>query len=374
MSITNSLAPAKYKAGYTLEDGKGQGSTGPYNPKKELIKNNDDILRKMGLDPEQYMIVGKIHQWTKDQPDGTTLKSIFAGFQTRTEENTATEQLLASQITPIPAIQPAEGYHQPYIYCISDCQLGKADRKGGTDEFLARYYNILSQAAAECEREQPETLIIADVGDPIENIFNYANQSDHLDLGLDQQLALWQRILTQTIQTLAPYAKHTIILAVPSNHGQVRNSMGNQMSNHDFGISSLHAVENAYKLLGTDLSLEFKYPNTEWDDYVAITVNKANLLFTHGHNAKRQDKIPDWLAGLSATENSDWAKANIVITGHFHNRRYLTSRGRDIIECPTLESSSDWLYKISGEWSTPGLATFRINNGKLSTLKFIDED
>ena len=53
-------APKQYQAGYTLNGDTGTGSTGPYDPDSELIKTNDDILRKMGLDPESWIIESSI--------------------------------------------------------------------------------------------------------------------------------------------------------------------------------------------------------------------------------------------------------------------------------------------------------------------------
>ena len=64
-------APKQYRAGYTLNGDTGTGSTGPFDPNSELIKTNDEILRKMGLDPNSLVIEGNIHQWSKQMPDGT---------------------------------------------------------------------------------------------------------------------------------------------------------------------------------------------------------------------------------------------------------------------------------------------------------------
>lgn len=372
---TNLNIPDKYRQGFEIEDDKGSGSTGAFDPAKELISTNEQILTKMGLDPETWVIEGNIHQWSKQMPDGTDRTSIFAGFHRKDENHDKTVARLASLIPQVKTqhVGSRSEWGLSRVFVISDPQVGKLDKEGGTPELLKRWSSILEQALAEVKDVRPETLVIADCGDSIENMFNYANQTTHVDLTLDQQLVQWQRMLIQAIVTLAQYANHTIITGVPSNHGEVRNGLKAQVGNGDYGIGVLHQVEDAFKQIGTELDLTFIYPDSEWDDCVSIPLDGANILFTHGHNAGTQNKIPTWIEGQAANPASRFAQATIVVTGHFHNRRYLTSHGRDIIECPTLESSSNWLYKVKGEWSVPGATMFSVYEGRLSNLHFIDE-
>ena len=98
-------APKQYRAGYTIDGYTGTGSTGPYDPDSELIKTNDDILRKMGLDPESWIIEGNIHQWSKQMQDGTMRVSIFAGFRRRTAENDRAAQDISKLIVPVPPLR-----------------------------------------------------------------------------------------------------------------------------------------------------------------------------------------------------------------------------------------------------------------------------
>lgn len=364
-------APKQYHAGYTLDGDTGTGSTGPFDPNSELIKTNDDILRKMGLDPKAWIIDGNIHQWSKQMQDGTMRVSIFAGFHRKTEENEQAARDLAKLIIPITPRETANGDGDPLVFVISDPQVGKLDEKGGTPQLIRRYENMLGQVAAIARDQKPSRIIIADCGDSIENIFNYSNQLSHVDLTLDQQLAQWQRMFIQAIQTMRQYCDDITVTAVPSNHGEVRNAMKAQTGNGDYGIGVLRQISDAYDLIGS-WHPTFVFPDSEWADCSHLDISGHTLLFAHGHNSGKQDKIPKWIEGQAANRDSPFATADVVVTGHYHNRRYLTSHGRHIVECPTLESSSNWLYKTAGEWSQPGVTIFNVGERGLHGLRFID--
>lgn len=367
--VDNSALPAKYQRHAEILGGAGTAATGLVDD--TLIGGDDDLLRMAGLDPDVWQVTpDKKHIWTKETANGIR-RSIFFGFRARTTERDERASWLASKIERVLPVQGSDGFNDPAVVCLSDFQTGKSD-KGGTHELVARFNSVLGTIAADLQENPPEKLVIGDVGDCVEN--HSSNTGTHQistnDLTLDEQLRLWQRMLTTAIITLAPYAPETVITGVPSNHGAVRLD-GKQVGDGDFGIAVLGAVRDAFDLIGTDLNLSFAIPD-KGEIASLIPVGGGQVVFTHGHHAGKQQRIPEWVAGQAATAGSLFAQADVVVTGHYHSRAYLTSRGRELVQCPSMESASSWFRNSTGEWSTPGIATFRMRDGHTRDLRFVE--
>ena len=365
-------APKQYRAGYTLDGDTGTGSTGPYDPDSELIKTNDDILRKMGLDPESWIIDGNIHQWSKQMQDGTMRVSIFAGFHRRTAENDRAARDLAKLIPQVKPKTFNSHYSREMVVCLSDFQTGKDGPDAtGPEDLTARYRSALSKIVNIAEHEKPSRIIIIDVGDSVENITSSApNQSSHNWLEFPDQLRLWQRTLTQTIISLYPYAPTIDVGAVPSNHAEVRDSRG-KVGYGDYGIGVAHTVEDSLTDL-SDYNVGFYYPPTKYDTMTPIPVKGGLLVACHGHMARSLLKFPDYVAEQAASARNPFHDSTIVVHGHWHTPGYTWSRGRDILSCPMFDPGSAWFEQRTGEYSNPSIATFFIDNGHVADLRFVE--
>ena len=130
-------------------------------------------------------------------------------------------------------------------------------------------------------------------------------------------------------------------------------------------------VDDAFRLIDSRLNVRFIIPDPG-EISTTIKIGEAVLVAVHGHQAKRIENMPQWVAGQAATPSSPFARATIIAHGHYHHAAYNTSRGREIISCPTLDAGSRWLRDQTGEWSQPGLACFRVKGQHATDLRFLE--
>lgn len=365
------LVPAKYRNHFEIDGDTGTAATGLVDD--ALIKSNEDILRFAGLDPVEWCIDGKIHQWTKQLPSGGNLKSVFFGFRRVTHESSDAAKALAGLIKPVKARRVATSDGDPLVVCLADFQVGKVDHLGGTSELLTRFESVLGQVVQLVKELKPAHIVVADVGDCIEGITSSApNQIATNDLTPDEQLRLWQRILTQTIVTLEPLVERLTVVGVPSNHAEVRNS-GGKVGQGDYGISTLNTVRDAFAMLKPENSIEWVTPATEYDVVSIVQLGETSIAFTHGHHARNQSAFDQWLANQAASPNSPLNACTVAVHGHYHNYRYQRStRGREVISCPTLDNGSSWFKNQTGEHSPPGLIVFQVADGRTTNLRCLE--
>lgn len=359
-------------AEYDTETGRGSGATGPV---RERISDERQLLELAGFDPDTFRIVGTISQWTKTHHDKHDTYSFF--FQTekiREDEDTDAAKWLASLIRPAKPIKPPATRGLPMVVCLADAQIGK-DGPGasGPEELESMYQSALSKVAGVVKAQRPSVLVIADNGDPIEGITSSApNQIATNWLEFPEQLQAWQRRLTEAILTLSPYAGETHVAAVPSNHGEVRNTAG-KVGYGDHGIGIAKTVEQAFDMLapGT-LDLTFHYPPSKYDVCTYVDVEGTVIAFTHGHHAGSIDRIPQWIANQAASTRSPMADARIVCHGHFHQPGYRESRGRAIVSCSMFDAGSAWFENKTGEHSNPSITMFSVKDSRVYELRFIE--
>lgn len=289
--------------------------------------------------------------------------------------NIPSAEALAARIEPIRPAATTKHTGLPRVICLSDFQVGKVNpsNENGTLELDERFNSILAKLAAMVEREHPSQLVIADVGDCIENITSSApNQIATNDCTPDVQLWHWQTLFTRAIATLAPYASRTDIIGVPSNHAEVRNEKG-QVGTGDYGLSTLHAIEDAYNLLAPSPTLKFHYPAAPGEPCTGIQIAGSYNVFFHGHHAKRPSNVSQWVANQAAGR-SILSEADVCVHGHFHHRGYTWTRGREIISCPTMDGGSDWFEHTSGEYSNPAIATYQIVGRYSHMLEWVEAE
>ena len=337
------------------------------------------VFEQFKLDPTEFEILGdtvRMSTWQQSkrlesgERDVVNLYSYRALFRRR--RNDAVSRILASLITPVkPAKRPQQS-GVPMVVCLSDAQIGKdGDDTPDPDVMEARFEAALAVVAGMVRERNPRDLVIGDVGDAVEGITSTApNQISTNTLEIDEQLRRWQRRFTRTIMTLAPYAKRTKVVSVPSNHTEIRNSSG-KVGYGDYGLGVAHTVEDAFNLHGTALDLEFFYPATKYDVVTYVDVEGTVLAFTHGHHAKGLDRVPQWVANQAASTKSRMGEARIVVHGHHHTPLYRESRGRAIVSCAMFDSGSPWFENLTGEHSRPAITTFTIRDGWVADLDYV---
>ena len=363
--------PTKYRNHVEVDGEHGTAATGLVD--ENLIGSHADMLRLAGLNPDEWVIDGKIHQWTKTRDEGENLKSVFFGFRKRTANSEVTSSELAKLIRPFKASKPNTATGDPMVVCLADFQVGKTDMNGTTADLLIRIDDVMSQAVTIAKQTKPSHIVIGDIGDCIEGITSSApNQIATNDLTPDEQLRLWQRILTQTVLTFKDLTPRLTVVGVPSNHAEVRNNDG-KVGTGDYGISTLKTVQDAFNMLQPDNNIEWVTPPTPHDITSVVEVGGTQIAFFHGHHAKTQSNIAQWLANQAASPGSPINPCTIAVHGHFHNYAYRRStRGRELVSCPTMDNGSAYFKNATGEFSPAGIVVFKVRNGRTFDIRCLE--
>lgn len=365
--------PSRYQPHAEIDGDDGTAATGLVDG--TLIGSDDDLLKLANLDPAEWVVTNAKKQiWTKETAHGVR-RSIFFGFTRRTPERERIAHILASKIQPLkPALGQQSANGEPLVICFADLQTGKADEKnGGTPELIDRFHTVLGQLVDIAAAENPRTIAICDLGDICEGWSNHTSisQASTNDITQSEQLRVARRLITEAIVSLAPYAGRTIVSGVDSNHAAERMQNGMQNRHGDWGLENLRGIRDAFELLETDLEPEFIIPEP-LESGAFIDIEGLHVALTHGHDAKRIENMGQWLANQAALPGSRYATSNVLIHGHYHHFAASESRHRLILGCPALESGSNWLTRMNGEESNPGVLTFRVKDQKLHGLRIIE--
>jgi len=257
---------------------------------------------------------------------------------------------------------------QTRIVGLSDEQLHKVDRNGGTPEFFQRLGTLLDNLDAEMVREPADDCVILLGGDLIEGFENTGSQLFTNDGSHPTMLTTAHAYLVEAITRIASRHTRTRVLAVPSNHGAWRQGKDNLgKPGDDYGLAIVKMVAASLALSERWSGIEFIIPN-DWEVSVAVTVRDDVLALTHGHvGTAGPASFPKWFAG-QIMGDSPIARATIAVSGHFHHYLHVPlgnigDRQRVHIQLPALDGGSSWFTNNTGEWSPPGIWTAVIRDG-----------
>jgi hypothetical protein len=254
------------------------------------------------------------------------------------------------------------------IVGLSDEQLGKVDRTGGTTAFFERLGLLLTELDAEMKAQPCEDAVILLGGDLIEGFENTGSQMFTNDQSHPTMLTTAHGYLVETITRIASRFNRVRVLAVPSNHTAWRAGKDNLgKPGDDYGLAIVRTVAATLAMSERWGHVEFTIPS-EWEVSVAITVRDDVLALTHGHvGTAGPASFPKWFAG-QVIGDSPIARATVVVSGHYHHYRSVPlgnigNRQRVHIQMPAMDGGSSWFTNSSGEWSHPGIWTAVIRDG-----------
>lgn len=366
--------PNDYKKHTVLNgDGTGEAATGIVD--SGLIKGDLDLLELAGLDPKIYEIIpGKKQMWYKET--GSRRRSIYFQFREIIQQSDRLAELLASKIEVVaPKRNIKQFKHEPMVIPPADEQIGKRDVRGGTLELLNRHKRMLEIVGNLAADTEPDEILLPHLGDGNEN--NQSNTSTHQistnDLPANaEQIPVLHRMWMENILTFNALTGHLVTSVARSNHGQERSD-GKAVASGDYGVSTMETIKTSLDMLQPNHGISFLIPS-ELEHVQAYSLGGANVAWTHGHLAKRDENFPQWVANQAATPTNPLAFSTIVLHGHFHFPSVRVSRGRWLFGAPTLDNGSTWFEQSSGEWSLPGMLTFWIRNGKPHNVRFIESE
>lgn len=257
------------------------------------------------------------------------------------------------------------------VIVLGDLQVGKVDRRGGTEELLVRIEYAVGEVEKQIKRVKPTEIILVDIGDGLENFESSPGADRTNDLQLMQQMRVFRRICMAIIKMAARYGVVVKFLGVPSNHCSVRRGKQNMAEpEDDMGIEVLTQLadicaENpdAYGLV------EFYTPDTH-DEALAIELAGGKVLgVAHGHQKTRPENLPAYMDGQAGGRTA-MGQADIAVFGHWHNFRVQTyGDDRWIFIAPTMDSGSSWFGNGTGNESAPGIMTLVIDHTGWTDVK-----
>ena len=273
---------------------------------------------------------------------------------------------------PVDKASSVDG-HATLVVVVSDLQIGKTDRGGGTEETVRRVRAAVAKIAAWAAGRYRK-IILVDCGDSTEGFSNTVSQAETNDLPLTYQIRTAQALLADTLRALAPAAPEVTYVAVPSNHCQVRTGIGRSnrasVPGDDYGLL---IADNIRQIIADRADYEhvrFEMPEKRLESLSVRAADGTVMGVTHGHAAGSKNRVADWFRGQAFGCVAGLQDARVLLHGHWHSFSVQTvGDSRQIICAPTADPGSSWFQNASGESSLPRLLTFELGQGTSSAWR-----
>lgn len=273
-----------------------------------------------------------------------------------------------------PVAEPAATDGQAtLVVVVSDLQIGKTDRGGGTEETVRRVRAAVARIA-DYAAGRYRRVILVDCGDSTEGFSNTVSQAQTNDLPLTYQIRTAQALLADTLRALTPAAPEITYVAVPSNHCQVRAGVGraNRASfpGDDYGLLIADNIRQIVADRPCYKHIRFEMPEKRLESLTVRAADGTVMGVTHGHAAGAKSRVADWFRGQAFGCVAGMQDAGVLLHGHWHSFSVQTvGNSRQIICAPTADPGSSWFQNASGESSLPRLLTFELGQGTSSAWR-----
>lgn len=277
---------------------------------------------------------------------------------------------------PLP-VTTSRGEGHTEVFSFADPQFGKAcETGGGTKETVQRVLASRDAFVERCRLTKPSEIVVTDLGDIIENIWNVPNhQLSTNDLDIANQIRVARRVLVDIMKPIAPLARKMYFVGVPSNHGQVRNAPGSSIGSvdNDLGLEIGYQVEDIFRESKHKAlrRVEFVRPEQYYETAVLET-SGTKLAFNHGHRTKGGINGHDaWWSAQDHGRMPGW-DADIMNVAHYHSLLLVHSgNGRWIIGSSASEPSSDYFALSTGKRSQRGVTCYSVKNKVWSNIEIL---
>lgn len=256
---------------------------------------------------------------------------------------------------------------------VSDLQVGKTDRAGGTEETVRRVRSAVARIADHAAGRY-RRVILVDCGDSTEGFSNTVSQAQTNDLPLTYQIRTAQALLADTLRSLAGAAPEVIYVAVPSNHCQVRAGIGRSnrasVPGDDYGLLIADNIRQIIAGRPGYEHVQFEMPERLLESLTVRAADGTVMGVTHGHAAGSKGRVAEWFRGQAFGCVAGMQHARVLLHGHWHAFSVQTvGDSRQIICAPTMDPGSSWFQNASGESSLPRLLTFELGGGTSSAWR-----
>lgn len=256
------------------------------------------------------------------------------------------------------------------VVVVSDLQVGKTDRGGGTEETVRRVRAAVARIADHVTGRYRKVILV-DCGDSTEGFSNTVSQAQTNDLPLTYQIRTAQALLADTLRALTPAAPEVTYVAVPSNHCQVRVGIGRSsrasFPGDDYGLLIADNLQQIVAGRAGYEHVQFETPERRLESLTVRAADGTVMGVTHGHAAGAKNRVADWFRGQAFGCVAGMQDARVLLHGHWHSFSVQTvGDSRQIICAPTVDPGSSWFQNASGESSRPALLTFELGAGTSS--------
>lgn len=343
-----------------------------------IVTDYSALLEQFGLDSSVFRVIEPVRTSRWQKHDGEWLTAYRFRFEKITDEETFDLPSVIAEFERRPRTSPSarkSPRHVTKIVNVADMQIGKVDSRGTTEDLLTRLdicFKSLEQEYEELAAQNiVPTIVVADVGDAVENFQNVASQMFSNDLSLMKQLDLAGYVLTRFINQALQYSDDVRYVAVPSNHCAWRNGKNyiNNDPNDDWGIYFARQIQRMYQ----DRVEVYIPEDGSYDKIVTLTEpGGLTVAFTHGDDFSPSKWKQFFSDQTFLSGRQELLDASLLVYAHYHNLSLATcgvtpdQKQRWAFCCPTLDNGSSWFRQKTGEHSQAGLSVLTIRDGRFN--------
>lgn len=366
---------AQWVPGMDLGHDEGEVRTVPRYVGDSVDEPEDaDLMRELGVDPEQWEIIARRESRWQQSDGGKFLRAYRISVRRRSRRTgdlpvEAMNEIL-SKFRPIQRNFDTARFdwdNRVFVIPIGDLQVGKIDG-GGTEALIDRFAQLVAEAKQRLQiAGGVKRLVLPWLGDCIEGIISQGGRlATRLDVSVTEQVRIYRRLMLHMIAELAPEATHVIVPVLPGNHDETTRQFATDVID-SWAVEGASAVQDALELAGRYSHVKFLYPKPE-ELVVTLDVGTEDkpfvLGFTHGHLAGSPARALDWWKGQSHGRQLA-GQADMLFTGHFHHLRVeATGGGRTWVQIPAFDGGSNWFRRSKGEDEPAGLVSLWVTPGE----------
>jgi len=332
------------------------------------VVDYDELIRLVGEDPRKRRVAPHVRQY-RTVRNGEIIRR-FTTEDIPESELALTDLSLDDLFNGVKRfdkrrLRRKKSGRRALVIAMSDEQLGKVDRFGGTPETLQRLEDIKAMILPYATEMQPDLIVQAHGGDLTEGDQSTTAQRATNDLSVTRQGEVGQRYRTDWMLDFASIAPQKAGGCV-SNHDVERIGKGlayKPFDDRGITVNRL-AVETVTRL---GFVIEACEPESEYIEWTIIDVFGWKIGIIHGHQVRGGSKGVKAYFDKHIANNTSLAAVDILIVAHNHEEyvlqigRTAKGRARTAIGLAPLDNGSAWFTNLSAADSDPGVTTFVVN-------------
>lgn len=358
--------PKGWEPGFTLDGETGEVTSTPQ--RNDKISDFSDILLEIGLDPEEFEVVGpaRVSKWQTFYGDWLTSYRVNVVRSARIADISDILNIVRDVTPKLPV---TSGDHA-FVFAAGDLQLGKCDGDG-VEGTVRRYRDSLQKAVDKVYKHRAEIgpILISFVGDCIEGMVSQKGKNARRTvLTTTQQVHLLRRLMIETIKAFAPLTDRLFVVSVPGNHDEAQREPVSTDGSDSWAVDALRAVAQGLAF-NPEAFGHVTCEEVAFDELTKVVeVAGTKIGHAHGHQWSR-GKHWDWWSGQHWGGHAI-GDADILLCGHFHTGMYEQENFKHIIRTPSFEQESTYFRHRTGKVGNPSAVSFLTKNGKLKYLDF----